>query len=118
MTPLPFGHYSYFWILLLWATPVFALQWAAAWRELWRCRRVLLATFLLCGTYLALSDHFAIAHGIWQIQDDGVIGWRLQGHLPLEEAMFFYLTVLMSAQGFVMIAGYFKKKAKGRTKDG
>lgn len=109
---MPFGKYSYLVILLGWALPVVAVQWLVAWRELWKWRRLLLATFLLCGTYLSLSDHFAIARGIWQIQEAGIIGWRLQGHLPLEEALFFYLTVLMSAQGFVMISGYFAQKGK------
>jgi lycopene beta-cyclase len=111
---MPFGKYSYLLILLGWALPVVALQWVVAWRSLWKSRRVILATFLLCGTFLSLADHFAIARGIWQIQESGIIGWRLQGHLPLEEALFFYLTVLMSAQGFVMIDGYFQQKHRKR----
>lgn len=107
---MPFGKYSYLLILLGWSLPVLAVQWIVAGRALWQSRRLILATFLICGTYLSLADHFAIARGIWQIQEAGIIGWRLQGHLPLEEAMFFYLTVLMSAQGFVMIAGHFAPK--------
>ena len=107
---MPFGKLSYLVILLLWSVPILLLQWAVAGRVLWAARRLILATFLLCGTYLSLADHFAIGRGIWQIHEEGILGWRLQGHLPLEEAMFFYLTVLMSAQGFVMVAGYFAKK--------
>lgn len=114
---LPFGKLSYLLILTLWALPVLAVQWLVAYKSLWRARGLLLITFLLCGTYLSLADHFAIAKGIWQIQEDGIIGWRLQGHLPLEEAMFFFLTVAMSAQGFWMIAEHFREKweAKGST---
>lgn len=110
LAPLPFGKLSYLLILWLWALPVLAVQWVVARRSLWRARWLLLATLLLCGTYLSLADHFAIAKGIWQIQEEGIVGWRLQGHLPLEEAMFFYLTVAMSAQGFWMIAEHFREK--------
>ncbi len=111
---MPFGKYSYLLILLFWAVPILVLQWAVARRSLWRARRLLLATVILCGTFLSLADHFAIAKGIWQIQEEGIIGWRLQGHLPLEEALFFYLTVAMSAQGFWMISEYFREKEQDR----
>jgi lycopene cyclase domain-containing protein len=105
---MPLGKWSYLAILLGWALPILAIQWAVAGRTLWRARRLLVATTLLCGTFLALADHFAISRGIWQIQEAGILGWRLQGHLPLEEALFFYLTVAMSAQGFVLLAGHFR----------
>jgi lycopene cyclase domain-containing protein len=107
METLPFGKTSYLWILLLWAMPVLALQWVVAPHALWRNRRLIVASTLLCGTYLSLADHFAIARGIWQIREEGILGWRLQGHLPLEEAFFFFLTVALCVQGFVMISGYF-----------
>lgn len=78
---------------------------------LWKERRVLLMATLFCGTFLSLADHYAIAHGIWQIHDAGIVGWRLQGHLPLEEALFFYLTSGMCAQGFILLCGYFESRA-------
>lgn len=109
---LPFGKFSYLLILLLWVTPIFAIQWLMAGRALWRARRLLVATTLLCGTFLSLADHYAIARGIWQIQEAGIVGWRFRGHLPLEEALFFYLTSAMSAQGFVMLAYHFKPKGE------
>lgn len=109
---MPFGKFSYLLILLLWSLPIIAVQWIVAGRVLWRSRRLLLATILLCGTYLSLADHFAISRGIWQIQEAGIVGWRLQGHLPLEEGMFFFLTVIMSAQGFLMLAYHFKPKGE------
>ena len=111
---MPFGKASYLLILLLWAMPILALQWLVAPKALWRRRRLIVAAILLCGTYLSLCDHFAIARGIWQIREDGILGWRLQGHLPLEEALFFYLTVALCVQGFVMIWGYFAEKEEGR----
>jgi len=109
---MPFGKFSYLLILLLWSLPIIAVQWVVAGRALWRARRLLVATVLLCGTYLSLADHFAISRGIWQIQEAGIVGWRFQGHLPLEEGMFFFLTVIMSAQGFVMLAYHYKPKGE------
>jgi lycopene cyclase domain-containing protein len=79
-------------------------------RALWRARRLIAATVLVCGTFLSLADHLAIAKGIWQIQEEGITGLRLSGHLPLEEALFYYLTAAMTAQGFVMLAGHFRPK--------
>jgi hypothetical protein len=43
------------------------------------------------------------------------LGLRFQGHLPLEEALFFFLTVVMSAQGFVMLAAHFRPRPQGKT---
>ena len=107
---MPFGKYSYLLILLLWSLPVIAVQWLVAGRALWRLRKLLVATVVTCSIYLALADYFAIAKGIWQIEESGILGLRLQGHLPLEEALFFFLTVVMSAQGFVLLWVHFKKK--------
>ena len=109
-----FGKYSYLVLLLGWALPVILLQWVVAGRALWRARRLLFATVVLCSLYLSLADHFAIARGIWQIQEAGIIGLRFRGHLPLEEALFFFLTVTMSAQGFVMLAAHFRPRAEAR----
>jgi lycopene cyclase domain-containing protein len=106
---MPFGKYSYGTILLLWALPVLTIQWIIAGRALWRARRLLITTELVCGTYLSLADHFAIGRGIWQIQEAGILGIRFQGHLPLEEAMFFYLTVAMCAQGFILLSEHFRE---------
>ena len=108
---LPFGHATYLVILLLWCLPILGLQWAVAGRALWRVRRLLVATVVVCGTWLSVADGIAIARGVWQIQPAGTVPIRLMGgHLPLEEALFYYLTVAMSAQGFAMLAFRFKPK--------
>lgn len=107
---MPLDKFSYLVILVGWALPVIVIQWIVAGRALWRARRLLAAGVALCSIYLALADHFAIARGIWQIQEAGIVGLRFRGHLPLEEALFFFLTVVMSAQGFVMLVGHFEPK--------
>ena len=107
---MPFGKFSYLVILVLWCLPILAVQWALAGRALWRARRLLCVSILVCGTVLSLADRFAIARGIWQIHESGTVGVRVLSHLPLEEALFYYLTAAMSTQGFLMLALRFKPK--------
>lgn len=109
---MPFGSNTYLLILTFWSLPILILQWVVAGRALWRARRLLLVSISLCTVYLSAADGFAIARGIWQIHPDGVTGIRFGSHLPLEEALFYFLTVTMSAQGFVMIAAHFKPKGE------
>ncbi|MES2462659.1 MAG: lycopene cyclase domain-containing protein [Armatimonadota bacterium] len=109
---MPFGTNTYLLILTLWSLPILLLQWLVAGRALWRARRLLLVSIALCTVYLSAADGFAIARGIWQIHPDGVTGIRFGSHLPLEEALFYFLTVTMSAQGFIMIAARFKPKGE------
>jgi len=98
---------------LAWAVPVLALQWLAAGRELWRRRRALFAAVGLGTLYLAVCDAFALGHGIWQVDPRRTLGLRL-GPLPLEEALFYLLTNLMAAQGFILIAGFLRERQKRR----
>jgi len=92
---------------LWWALPVVALQWMVAGRELWKRRRTLLAAVIISTAYLGACDAFALGHGIWTVDPRRVIGisW---GPLPLEELIFYLVTNIMAAQGFVMIAGYLR----------
>lgn len=94
---------------LTWALPVIVLQWLVAGRELWRCRRVLALTVVLATGYLASCDAFALGHGIWRVDPRRVVGLRF-GPLPLEELVFYFVTNIMAAQGFVMIAGFLRER--------
>lgn len=94
---------------LAWALPVIALQWAAAWRELWRCRRVLVLAVFISTLYLVSCDAFALGHGIWRVDPHRVLGLHF-GPLPLEEFIFYFVTNIMAAQGFVLIAGFLRER--------
>ena len=96
---------------LAWALPVIAVQWAAAWRELWRWRRLLVVGVVIATLYLGACDAFALGHGIWRVDRDRVLGVYV-GALPLEELVFYFVTNIMAAQGFVMIAGFLREKRK------
>ena len=94
---------------LAWALPVIAVQWAAAGRELWRWRRLLVVSVALATAYLGACDGFALGHGIWRVDPARVVG-IYAGPLPLEELVFYFVTSLMAAQGFVMIAGFLRER--------
>lgn len=94
---------------LAWALPVIGIQWVVAGRELWRRRRALALTVMLSTLYLAACDGFALGHGIWRVDPRRVLGLRL-GPLPLEELVFYFVTNVMAAQGFVMIAGSLRER--------
>ncbi len=102
----PWAYLSY---ELWWALPVIALQWAAAGRELWRWRRLLVVSVTVSTAYLGACDAFALGHGIWSVDRWRVVGVRF-GPLPLEELVFYFVTNIMAAQGFVMIAGFLRER--------
>ena len=104
-------HWTYLIYELTWALPVIAIQWAAAWRELWRWRRLLAASVVLATLYLGACDAFALGHGIWQVDRTRVVG-IYAGSLPLEEFVFYLVTSIMAAQGFVMIVGFLRERRK------
>jgi hypothetical protein len=50
------------------------------------------------AVWFMLVDAIGIAAGVWTIGDATTIGWRIDGVLPFEEALFFVLTTLMVTQ--------------------
>lgn len=106
-------HGTYLAYELAWALPVIFVQWAVAGRELWRWRRLLCVAVLLATLYLGACDAFALGHGIWRVDPSRVAGLYV-GPLPLEELVFYFVTNIMAAQGFVMIAGYLRERRKSR----
>ncbi len=104
-------HWTYLTYELAWALPVIAVQWAAAWRELWRWRFLMAAAVVIATLYLGACDAFALGHGIWRVDPTRVVG-VYAGSLPLEEFVFYFVTNIMAAQGFVMITGFLREREK------
>ena len=104
-------HWTYLVYELAWALPIIAIQWAAAWRELWLWRRLLVASVVIATLYLGACDAFALGHGIWRVDPARVVG-VYAGSLPLEEFVFYFVTNIMAAQGFVMITGFLRERGK------
>jgi lycopene beta-cyclase len=95
------GHLTYLGLLLPWALPVLALQWAVGHATLRRRLRPLLLAAALPTAYLVGGDALALSQGIWTVHADRVLGIRV-GNVPLEEALFFLLTDLMVAQSVIL----------------
>jgi lycopene cyclase domain-containing protein len=109
----PVRHTTYLIYEIAWALPVIAVQWAVARRELWRWRRLLIAAVLVSTLYLGACDAFALGHGIWRVDPARVVG-IYAGPLPLEEFVFYFVTNIMAAQGFVMIVGFLRERQATR----
>lgn len=91
----------YLGLILVWAGPILALQWAIGATELWARKRTWLLGTLIPTLYLWIADRIAIGQGIWSISDVYTTGLNLFG-LPIEEATFFLVTNLLVSQGLLL----------------
>jgi len=89
--------------LLVWSTPILAIQWAFGWPFLVAEWRTVLTGTLVPMLYLWLVDRAAIAAGLWTLSERYTTGLvvPLLG-LPVEEAVFFLLTSLFVVQGLTL----------------
>lgn len=87
--------------LLAWLLPIVVAQWLFFRRLLWAHRMPLLWTTLALGTYLIATDVVAVLQGIWYFNENLILGFSPLG-VPIEEWGFFYLTVLLVAQSFIL----------------
>jgi lycopene cyclase domain-containing protein len=93
--------FTYFGLILAWAGPVLAFQWAYGGGTLWDSRKLGLASVQAPTLYLWVVDGIAIQWRIWEISSETSTGWNLLS-LPLEEAVFFLLTNMMVVQGLIL----------------
>lgn len=92
---------TYLGLILVWAMPILALQWAFGGDLLWARRRVFALAVALPTAWLWLADRFAIGSDIWWISPERTLGWAPLG-LPIEEATFFLVTNLLVAGGVLL----------------
>jgi lycopene cyclase domain-containing protein len=92
---------TYLLITLVWALPPIILQMAFGADILWHERRLLAAVILPAGIYLCAADALAIRVGIWAIDPAQSTGMFI-GALPIEEAVFFFVTVVLITFGLTL----------------
>jgi lycopene beta-cyclase len=92
---------TYLGLILAWAAPVLAGQWAYAGAEIWRRRRSWALGVAVPTLYLWVADAIAIRLGIWEISERYTVGLQVWT-LPLEEAVFFLVTNLLVVQGLIL----------------
>jgi len=92
---------TYMGMILAWAAPVLAAQWALAAGKIVAAPRAFFIGVAMPTLYLWFADAIAIRLGIWHISETQTLGFAL-GWLPLEEATFFLATTLLCVQGLML----------------
>jgi lycopene beta-cyclase len=92
---------TYMGLILAWAAPVLAGQWAYAGHMMMERLRAMSPGILVPTLYLWFADAMAIRLGIWDIAERYTYGPRPLG-LPIEEAVFFLVTNILVVQGLVL----------------
>ncbi len=93
---------TYLSLILVWALPPLLLQMAVGADILWHHRRVVLTALFSASIYLAATDSLAIAGGTWSIDPEQSLHLLLGGILPLEEAIFFFVTNMLVVFGLTL----------------
>ena len=92
---------TYLSLILVWALPPLLIQIAYGGDILWHHRRLIGNVIIPLGLYLSLADSVALGAGIWAIspyQSTRI----LIGTLPVEEALFFFVTVILLTFGLTL----------------
>lgn len=87
--------------ILFWAGPILAIQWGFGWPYLLKIPGTVAIGILVPTLYLCVIDRIALGMGIWVISETHTTGLTLLG-LPVEEALFFFLTNVFAVQTLVM----------------
>jgi lycopene cyclase domain-containing protein len=93
---------TYLSIIFFWALPPIALQLLFGADILWRHHRLVALTLLPMTLYLSVVDSLAITASTWTIALDKSTGILLGGVLPIEEAIFFLVTVALVTFGMTL----------------
>jgi len=101
---------TYLGAILVWAAPVFALQWGFGWTVLVRRRRVVALALAVPTAYLWAVDRLAIELGLWTFSPEQTTGLAPLG-LPIEEALFFLVTNAFLVQGLVLLGWVVERDA-------
>lgn len=93
---------TYLSIIFFWALPAIAPQLLFGADILWRHRKLAALTILPMALYLSVVDSLAITASTWTIAADQSTGILLGGVLPIEEAIFFLVTVALVTFGLTL----------------
>lgn len=87
-------------LLLLWGIPPILFQLLVGWELIGSNKSIIIPTIFVLGFYLSTTDFIAIQQGIWTISATFTIGINFV-LLPLEEVVFFYITVILIVFGYI-----------------
>ena len=89
-------------LIVVWALPPIMLQLAFGSDILWHYRRLVLWTLVPMTLFLCTGDALAIRSGTWTIDPAQSTGILLLG-LPIEEALFFFVTNVLVVFGVTLV---------------
>lgn len=105
---------TYLSLILAWGLIPLGMQAFYGADIIWLNKKVVFIIIAIFGTYLSVVDAIAINQGIWTISFSTSTGIMLGGILPIEEAIFFFLTTTLVVFGMVLILDKNSiKRAKG-----
>ncbi|KAI9190065.1 hypothetical protein H9P43_001498 [Blastocladiella emersonii ATCC 22665] len=87
--------------ILVWAVPVLIMLWWIAGPFIWAQRRRAAVAIAIPTLYLCAVDWYALGAGAWSIMPATTVGIHFFGHLPLEEALFFFVTNVLLVFGLL-----------------
>lgn len=96
------AEYRYLKLILFWALPIIFLQWSLCWKALMNYKTTLFTSVAGLSLYFWVADSIAIQEKIWTFPPNTISGIELFNELPLEEALFFLVTNIMVAQGYIL----------------
>lgn len=94
---------TYLSIIIFWAFPAIAPQLLFGADILWHHRKLVMLIILPMGIYLSAVDSLAIADTTWTIAPNQSTGILLGGILPIEEMIFFFITVTLITFGMTLL---------------
>lgn len=94
---------TYLALILVWALPPVMFQLAFGADILWHYRKLVLWSLLPTSLYLSAADMVAINAGTWTISPEQTVGWLIGGILPIEEALFFFMTNVLISFGIPLV---------------
>ncbi len=97
------GHYTYLFLIVVWAVPIIVAQWAVGWRVLRSNWRAGLASIFIATLWLTVADSVALRAGTWVIVAEYSTGIFLPGRVPIEEAVFFLVTNTLIVQALLLL---------------
>ena len=95
--------WNYLGIIITWALPAIFPQILFGADLLWHYRRLVFWGIVPLGAYLSLADIVALRATTWSISTSQTTGVVFFGILPLEEAVFFFITNVLIGFGMTLM---------------
>lgn len=93
-------------LILAWALPILLIQWIWGGNLLIKNYNLYLKVIFPATIYLWLADLCAIYLGIWWFPKGQNSGFMILPYLPIEEALFFFVTTCMVGQGYFLASNF------------